>query len=426
MSLKPQLQRNCQAEPRSGSALTRPWSGPIAGGICLGSAETVALRNRRSAYRAVFSETGSARPIIQLPAPRTPPVIDTAPAPILRLSGTAPYRWVECQRNWLSALEHRSGGRNTRRAYTRDVADFFACHPGLNPWEVTPSHAEAWAQDMRRRGLKPATINRRVAALASLYRYAATEAVHVDPDGERRPLWVHPNPFASRSLRAKAGRRAGAAYPSAAQVTALLGQIDPRTVTGLRNLAILAGMFATTRRVSEWLNLNTDDVREEAGGVSFEYRYKGGEKRRQLMPPDIWGIVRAYLQAAGRWPMAPGEAIFQAFSAAGDRFPSRGRAGNGAVGGGPLSASYVAKLIRRYGQAAGIPAHKLHAHALRHAGARWRKDHGADVWQLKDTLGHRSLATTQIYTETVLSAPEDPLANTIGEILPLQLRYLLR
>jgi site-specific recombinase XerD len=350
-------------------------------------------------------------------------VIEAVPAPILTVCDTLPYRWRKCQADWLIALERRSGSPNTRRAYARDVADFFACHPGLLHWEVTPSHAEQWAQQLRGRGLKAATVNRRMAALSSLYRYAATEAVYVDAGGQRAPLWRDPNPFASRTLRAKQ-TRAAASYPSAAQVTALLSQINPRTVTGLRNLAILAGMFATTRRVSEWLNLRTDDLHCEGDAVWFEYRYKGGDMRRQALPADIWRIVAAYLQAAGRWPLRPGEAVFQPESDAGQRL-GRGTASDGAAR-GSLSASYVAKLIRRYGKAAGIPPAKLHAHALRHAGARWRKDHGADVWQLKDTLGHASLATTQLYTESVLSAPEDPFANTIGEILPLQLRFLLK
>jgi len=357
----------------------------------------------------------------------------SAPGPILRIQpapGDESYaHWAETQADWLRALERRSGSPHTRRAYERDVADFYACHPGLLPWQVTPRHAEAWAQQLRARGLQPSTINRRIAALSSLYKYASTEALYPSQGGGPRPLWPYPNPFASRTLRVKSGAPRGAAYPSAAQVTAVLSQVDPQSVTGLRNLAILAGMFATTRRVSEWLNLRTDDLREESGGIWFAYRYKGGEPRRQAIPADIWRIIRAYLEAAGRWPIQlgeqPGEPIFQAHSDAGQRF-RRGSAGDGNAAAAPLSASYVAKLIRRYGKAAGIPPAKLHAHALRHAGARWRRDHGADVWQLKDTLGHRSLATTQIYTETVLSAPEDPFANTIGEILPLQLRFLLK
>lgn len=338
-------------------------------------------------------------------------------------------RWLHCQADWLTAIERRSGAANTRRAYEADLADFIAFHAAagrpLLPWQVTPADAEAWVQHLRSRGLSPATINRRIAALASLYHYAATEAVHLAPDGTRTPLWRDPNPFASRTLRTR-NARGRAAYPSATQVTALLAQINPHTSTGLRNLAILAGLFATTRRVSEWLNLHSADLHDGDAGIWFEYRYKGGDRRRQLIPADIWRLIQAYLRATGRLgpdgrPL-PNQYIFTATTDAGRRLRGPGNAGELR----PLSASYVAQLIRRYGRAAGIPAELLHAHALRHAGARWRKEHGADVWQLKETLGHKSLTTTQIYTETVLTQPEDPLADTIGAILPRQVKGLFR
>ena len=92
----------------------------------------------------------------------------------------------------------------------------------------------------------------------------------------------------------------------------------------------------------------------------------------------------------------------------------------------PVGASYINALIKRYGTAAGIPEEKLHAHALRHAGARHRRQAGADVWSLQATLGHASIAITQRYTENVLDEPEDAYADTIGAILPKQLKLLLK
>lgn len=342
-------------------------------------------------------------------------------------------RWLKCQFDWLNALERKSGARNTRRAYERDVLDFFGAYANqrLMPWQVTPSHAESWVQILAGRGLSESTINRKVAALSSLYRYASVEAVYIGSDGAHAALWSWPNPFGSRSLRTRISPYARAVYPSSKQVEALLAQIDIKTITGLRNMAILAGLFATTRRVTEWISLRGRDIHEDAvGGHWFSYRYKGGAIKRQAIPGDIWRAIVIYLQAEKRWPIKPDEYVFQATTASGSRI----RTATGAdhvrpaydPDRQPISASYVNQLIRRYGFAAGIPAEKLHAHALRHAGARWRKDAGASVWELKDTLGHASIAITQVYTDTALDEPEDQYGDTIGQILPRQLKLLFK
>jgi len=342
-------------------------------------------------------------------------------------------RWLRCQFDWLSALERRSNASNTRRAYARDVVDFFAAfaEERLLPWAVTAVHAEAWVQALRGRGLADSTINRKVAALASLYRYAASDAIYTDASGVRAALWPWPNPFSGRGLRVQVSPYARAAYPTSGQVTALLAAIDLTTLTGLRNMALLAGLFATTRRVSEWLGLRGRDLhRDAAGGYWFEYRYKGGSPRRQAIPADIMRTIEAYLRADNRWPLAPEDYLFRATTAAGSRL--RRADGAAQVRPGyrpdrqPLSASYVNRLIRRYGAQAGIPPERLHAHALRHAGARWRKDHGADVWQLRETLGHTNIAVTQVYTDSALDEPQDAYADTIGELLPRQLKLIWR
>lgn len=342
-------------------------------------------------------------------------------------------RWLKCQFDWLNALERKSGARNTRRAYERDVLDFFGTYANqrLMPWQVTPAQAETWVQILAGRGLSESTINRKVAALSSLYRYASVEAVYINSDGSHAALWPWPNPFGSRSLRTKISPYARAVYPSSNQVVALLAQIDIKTITGLRNMAILAGLFATTRRVTEWISLRGRDIHEDAqGGHWFTYRYKGGAIKRQAIPADIWRAIVLYLQAEKRWPAKPDEYIFQSTSAAGSRIRTATGADHVRAAYDPdrqpISASYVNQLIRRYGKAAGIPAEKLHAHALRHAGARWRKDAGATVWELKDTLGHASIAITQVYTDTALDEPADQYGDAIGQILPRQLKLLFK
>jgi site-specific recombinase XerD len=337
---------------------------------------------------------------------------------------TAPERalaehWQSCQRDWLLALERQSGAANTRNAYARDVRDFFA-YSSLDPWRVTPVHAERWTQHLHALGLAAATINRKIAALSSLYQYAATDAVYPQFDGERAPLWPHPNPFAARSLRARVSPYGRSAYPSYDQVINLLGQIDTATVSGLRNLAILGGLFCTTRRVNEWLGLRGRDIHPTLDGAGhwFEYRCKGGAQKRQALPPAVWCAIEAYLRADQRWPIPPDDFVFRPAIDIAARLKQHSAPATSR----PLSRSTVNRLIRRYGLAAGIAPERLHAHALRHAGARRREELGATDRDLQGVLGHENITTTRIYRENVLADPEDPLGSTIGEVLPKSLK----
>lgn len=327
--------------------------------------------------------------------------------------------WPACIHAWLTSLERRSGARHTRAAYANDLRTFTAAFPELSLSDVTPTHAERWAEQMNQSGLAKATINRRLAALSSLYRYASTDYLIGD-----QPLWSRPNPFASRNLRHRIPPYGRTHYPTAGQVTSLLSQIDTSTPTGLRNLAIIAGLFMTARRVSEWLTLRGRAIHAtQTGHRWIEYRVKGGGIGHQLLPPALWRIIEHYLTSTGR-TLADDDYLFVALSPNGARLPTTRNPQP--ANPQPLSDTYVNQLIRRYGRAAAIPDACLHAHALRHAGARWRKDHGQLEDEIQGILGHADLRTTHIYTHTVLAEPIDTLADQVGLVLPPAVHHLLR
>ena len=329
--------------------------------------------------------------------------------------------WLDCLSKWLDALEARSHRGETRRAYQRDLGDFFLAwrERDLQFWQVSKVHVLGWVEQMRRRNLSDATINRRLAAMSSFYTFAAEEYTVLGPQGERA-LWPHGNPFKGRSLRPKVTAYGRSTYLGADEVRAVLRAIDLNTLTGWRNMALLYGLFATTRRVNEWVNLRWGDVHDGAiaGEKWFTYRYKGGDRRRQVIPADLWSVITEYLRLSKRGELAAGDPIFIAHSTAAERFA------HVTPGSDPdcISASYVNRLLKRYGQRSGIDPAKLHAHALRHAGARFRKAQGADIWHLKDILGHSSIAITQIYADEVLDEPADQFSALVGQVLPDQLR----
>lgn len=63
----------------------------------------------------------------------------------------------------------------------------------------------------------------------------------------------------------------------------------------------------------------------------------------------------------------------------------------------PLSASLIAHLFRTYAEWATLPAGRRHVHVLRHSIAVHLMNAGLDIADVRDWLGHQSLASTLVY-----------------------------
>lgn len=350
--------------------------------------------------------------------------------------------WQQCRDAWLNAIQRRArGSTNTRRAYEHDYNQFFAFYDlwigpagdiGLKPWQVGGAHVELWIESLHKAGLTESTINRKLAALSSFYNYASYK--FTIPDADRsRALWTQPNPFRIPD-RVPVDAYGRSVYPSLDDVTAILrtiaNDVNLSPLQRHRDIALLGGLFFTTRRVSEWTALTWGAIHDTGEGVWFDYRYKGGKMKRQAIPALVWNWVRTYLTLDGRYgKQQPPDYIFLATTATANRFRTRAGVG-GQVRSGydparqPISNHRVNDLLKKYGRRAGIADDLLHAHGLRHAGARARLADGADLHELKDILGHGSIAITQIYTDRVLTTPTDANGDALANRLAKQFKLL--
>lgn len=116
------------------------------------------------------------------------------------------------------------------------------------------------------------------------------------------------------------------------------------------------------------------------------WRPKVQDWLKVVMPARSYAALDLYLR--GRRLIAP--------VVTGPLFPS--------VKGGSLSTNGVWRLVRRWGLAAGLPARKCHPHVLRRTRAQWLSDDGADIYQIRALLGHRSVVVTQEYLAYSASA----------------------
>ena len=284
---------------------------------------------------------------------------------------------------WLASIANP----NTRRQYAAGLASFMA-HAGLASddqlTDAAPRQVRAWLNTLRESGASPATVNSRRAAIAAFYRFAETaEGWSANP--------------AAKIHTARVTAYGRSSYPTTDQVRTLLAAI-PATPAGQRDLAIILGMYATTRRIAEWLPLRWCDI-QQAGW--FTYTAKGGDVCRQAIPNDLWQVIVAQAEAFNRWPLLRDQHLFVS---------GRGQ---------PLSAGYIRLAIKRYGKIAGLPANVCHPHGLRHAGARARRAAGQSPWELQEVLSHKNIQTTMIYAHRVLDEPVDAVGNSIvSAVLP--------
>lgn len=268
---------------------------------------------------------------------------------------------------YLEALQaERGASRHTLAAYRRDLDDFLSFCGRRRPLpRVTTEDVVAYIERLRERGLKPASIARRLSAIRGLYRHLVREG-RIDHD----PTEHVDLPRAGRPLPKTLSPAAAAALVEAPKA------VGPG---GLRDRALLELLYATGMRASECLGLRLEDVNFAAGYVICT----GKGRKQRLVPMGA---------EAQRW--------VQEYLRIGRPEHTRRRDSNRLfvnARGGPLSRQSLWTIVRRSGQTARI-GRRVSPHVLRHSFASHLLEGGADLRSVQAMLGHADIATTQIYT----------------------------
>ena len=269
-------------------------------------------------------------------------------------------------------LARRAVAEKTRTAYASDARDFavWAQDRGAGPTQVDVRTLRRYAAGLSERGVAPATIARRLAALRGLYRVQMELGARED------------NPAELLSSPKKAQRLPRVL--KASEVAALLDSIPAATPLDLRDRALFELAYACGLRAEELVNLDLDSVDFDADTVRVEG--KGGKTRLVPVGEHARHALERYL-ARGR-PALAGEreadpALF--LSKSGRR----------------LSTSDIRRRLTGWARRAMARSPALaraHPHALRHSFATHLLDGGADLRAIQELLGHATISTTQVYT----------------------------
>ncbi|MBI2891042.1 MAG: tyrosine-type recombinase/integrase [Nitrospirae bacterium] len=195
--------------------------------------------------------------------------------------------------------------------------------------------------------------------------------------------------LAKRGVQAIGPEQVDLPRPNPARVKVLDGQAverllaapETRRPRGLRDRALLEVLFSTGLRVSELVALDRDRVNLTDG--EFSVIGKGGRTRVVYLSDPARQWLAKYV--AGRKDNE--KPLF---------VTSRGHPGSSQWA-KRLSVRSVQHLVKLYCRRAGITL-PASPHTLRHSFATDLLGHGADLRSVQELLGHKNVATTQIYT----------------------------
>jgi site-specific recombinase XerD len=234
------------------------------------------------------------------------------------------------------------------------------------------------------RGNSPRTRNARLAAVHSMFAYAALQhPEHAETIA--RVLAIPPKRF----------DRALVTWLTELELAALTAAPDTATWAGRRDRAMIALAAQTGLRVSELTSLTIADV-HLGTGPHVSCHGKGRKQRITPLSRTTVAVLRAWLAERRSDRAQP-------------LFPNRT--------GGRLSRDAVEKRLARHAATAAcaspsLKAKKVTAHTLRHTAAMQLLHAGVDTTVIALWLGHEQAETTQIYLHADLAIKEKALART--------------
>ncbi|MFS2317149.1 site-specific tyrosine recombinase XerD [Maricaulis sp. D1M11] len=273
----------------------------------------------------------------------------------------------------------RGASRHTLDAYERDLKDINArlAGAGMALVDAQTADLEAVLLGFRRDGLAASTAARRLSAMKRFYRFLMTEGRRGD------------NPAAS--LRGPRQARSLPKVLSEGDVDALFDAVGLQEgEEGLRNRALMELLYAAGLRVSELVSLPLAAI--VPSERCLYVTGKGGKERLVPLTPAALDAVAAYKGVRDCFLPSKAKAVGPARRFL---FPSK------TAKAGHLTRERFAQILQELAEVAGLPAHKVSPHVLRHAFATHLLARGADLRSVQMLLGHSDVSTTQIYTHVL-------------------------
>jgi integrase/recombinase XerD len=255
---------------------------------------------------------------------------------------------------------------NTLQSYRRDIEQYFTYLQEINLQNISNTNKTtviAYLLYLQKKGRATSTISRNLASIRSFYQYIAkNKIIDQDPTSE----------LVSPKVEKKLPQ-----ILSTEEVELLLEQPQCVDLKGFRDKAMLELLYATGIRVSELIQLDTQDLSIEMAYIRCN---KGNRERTIPIGSMAIAALKEYLVKSR--PL-----LIQ-------KIDEKALFVN--INGGRLTRQGFWKIIKQYKNQAKI-AKDITPHTLRHSFAAHLLENGADLRSIQEMLGHSDISSTQIY-----------------------------
>ena len=249
------------------------------------------------------------------------------------------------------------------RAFKEFYGNLEDCHS----WKSVDSDIiRDWMESMMDKGNNATSINRRLSALRSFYRFALTRKL-VDKD----------------PVHGVTGPKKGRPLPQFLKENEMDRLLDAESWTesfeDMRDRTVIMTFYETGIRLSELIGL--DDSMVDFSNRQLKVTGKRNKQRVIPFGEELLATLRDYMKCRDKEVNRQSEALF--VSAKGQR----------------MTSSQVREAVRK-NLSKVCTLKKRTPHVLRHTFATAMLNNKAGIESVKKLLGHESLSTTEIYTHT--------------------------
>ena len=268
----------------------------------------------------------------------------------------------------------------SQRDYGRALNDFIVWYAQSDHRALNKAAVNGHIAALKERGVKPSSINQRLAAIRKLALESADNGL-IDESTAQSIKRV-------KNIK-RQGEKLGN-WLSKSQAAKMINAPDVETLKGKRDRAILAVMIGCGLRREELTTLTVEHLQQREGRwVILDLEGKHGRVRTVPMASWVKSIIDQWTAAASITsgylflPMRKGDHLQE----------------------GPMTSQAIWKVVQQY-KPAGVD--KLAPHDLRRSFAKLAHKGGAPIEQIQQSLGHASIQTTERYLGVTLDLKDAP------------------
>jgi integrase/recombinase XerC len=258
--------------------------------------------------------------------------------------------------------------RRTTEIYRYDLLQFEAFLKSAYDLDdlgvATPPLIRTWIVELLEDNYSITSVRCKLTALRSFYKYLYKQGK------------ITQNPMQT-VVAPKQKKRQLPTYVEERQLTDMLSQTYDRSdFESVRNRTVIELLYASGLRVSELINLKTEDI--DLSQKTVKVRGKGNKERMVPLTDFIYPLLQSYQSLkAATFPQSHEKLLVT----------SKNK---------PLRQQNIYQITSNF--LLQVPLDKRGPHVLRHTYATHLLNKGADLNAVKELLGHSSLAATQVYT----------------------------